>query len=126
MAVQELPRRSQRYFGNKLQGSGWKLNWKSEPTATGWSEVTVTVAETLGARSGLSVGMTQVTIIVFRDDTGTVALPVCPGYVVADPGMVTPNRLLPFTSRMCTATLAVVELPLKIYRSARGLPAVLG
>lgn len=50
--------------------------WKSEPTAIGWSEVTVTVAETLAARSGLSVGRTQVTIMVFKDETGTVVLPV--------------------------------------------------
>ena len=29
------------YFGNRLQGSGWKpLNWISVLTATGWSEIT--------------------------------------------------------------------------------------
>lgn len=29
------------------------------------------------------------------------------------PGIVSPARLVPFLSRMCTAMLAVVELPLK-------------
>src|SRR5215470_18444375 len=32
------------------------------------------------------------------------------------PGIVTPARLVPALSRMCTATLAVVELPLKMYK----------
>lgn len=48
-------------------------------TAPGWSEVTVIAVETLGARSGLSVGRTQVRILVFKDETGTVVLPVSPG-----------------------------------------------
>src|SRR5262245_42308414 len=43
-----------------------------------------------------------------------------------DPGMVTPVKLFPFLSRIFKATLAVVELPLKIYTLACGLPAALG
>jgi hypothetical protein len=45
----------QSYFGNRLQGSALKpLNWKSEPTAIGWSETTLTVVDTFGPPGGLS------------------------------------------------------------------------
>lgn len=37
--------------------------------------------------------------------------------------MVTPAKLFPFSSMMCTATLAVVELPLKTYKVSTGVAA---
>src|SRR5215471_12725367 len=74
------------YFGNKLHGRLWNpLNWKSDPTAIGWSETTWTLADTFAPPSGESVGVCQVTISVFNEPTETVLLPVWPGYCALPP-----------------------------------------
>ena len=82
----------------------------------------------MGAGEVNVCGVCQETINVAEAATGTVALPVCPGYVAAGlvKGIVSPARFPPSLLRMLTETLAVVEPPLKTYRSAGVLPAVLG
>jgi hypothetical protein len=68
------------YLGRGLQGSGLKpLNWKSEPTTIGWSDVTLTDADTLGPPGGLSCGICHVTIFVCADAKASVEPPACPG-----------------------------------------------
>ena len=68
------------YFGKRLQFAVVKLV-NVEPTIIGWSEITCTLAETLGPPGGetVSVGMSQLTIKVFNDEMARVLLPVWPG-----------------------------------------------
>ena len=55
------------------------LNWKFEPTATGWSDTTRTVNDTFVQQPRLVSGLTHVTFLVFEGATGTVVAPVSPG-----------------------------------------------
>jgi len=68
------------YFGRKLQGNGIKpLNPKSVPTAIGWSDLTLTVLDTLVIPSNpgpLVVGVCQVKFSVCSDTRATVVAPV--------------------------------------------------
>jgi hypothetical protein len=60
-------------------------------------------------------GVCHETIIVADGAMGTVAAPVCPGYVAAGavPGIVSPARFAPSLLRIFTDTFAVLDPPLK-------------
>jgi hypothetical protein len=93
-------------------------NWKFEPTTTGWSEVTLTEKATsvTPSKPGPAVtGINQSRSLVWAGARATVLAPDSPGYVAAglEPGTVWPARFVPSLSRIFTAMLAVLELPLK-------------